>query len=794
MTSSARFTLLCAVSLSLAAPLGCGGEATGGVGGGTGGNGAGAGAGGAVRSAPIVRQPLVAASPRLILFEGQAAKPADLPAPRHPPYQVEPALPAGLSLDSASGAVRGTPRAAREGRVHRIRDARGRTATLWVEVLARPTPQTAVFVAGGGADENPGTAERPLRTLAAAARRARPGTTIYLRGGVHRGAAVLRNLRGTADRPIAIRSFPGERAVLDASEPVFADNPRQAWRKASGPGAHPDEWESTRTFPVAKAAESASRGAFLDRPAFTRLLTYSRIEDLRAGNETFAKLAPEDRRRGPRVAASRALDRDPSRPRRPWVYCGPGIHYDKATGRIHIRLSPTRHGVAGLEEYRGPRDPREVPLAISSRADQALALMGAEHVRVTDLGLYHGGDETVLVQKSSHVRLDHVEIRAATFGLSIIGSSKVQVFHSRIDGGMPPWTFRSDFKSRYKFENDEGEVETNNVVRKTQRTLLYMGHGNADVEVAYSELENGHDVYVTGARTEFHHNRIRNVHDEAIFMPALDLSSEPIRIHHNVIEKSLSGLSFADRTATSPRYIYRNLFDLREPTAGFRPGEDRDVWRYGHVFKSAGPIGALYFYQNTALVARPREQAAFLHFGALERDGVPTRPRWFFNNLFAVVAPGERDRAMSLVPHPRYLQAKDERGRPLLRSDGNLWVRAVASDRPMFRCISRLRGERCQPQKFPQLADLARAGLPGQFEAHSRAARDPGFRRISRLDVRSPDEDLRPRKGSPALGGGISLPRDWPDPERPSRGAPDIGAFAADEGPLRVGVDGRHTY
>ncbi len=771
------------LAVTLAALAGCGGEV---------GDGPARVAVGQV----VVRDVMAYQAPTLVLFEGQQA-PSVAPRVRPAaPVAVEPSLPDGLTVDARTGAVSGAPRRPSPGAVHVLRDARGATSTLWVEVLARPTAQNSRFVSPAGRDENPGSIDRPFRTVARGVRDLAPGMTLFLRKGVYRESVELRRLAGTAKAPITIRSYPGERAVIDASVPIFAEQPGRAWQRSKEPGAHRDEWVSTQRYP-AEGKDTSSRGAFLDRPGYTRLLTYSRIEDLRAANQAWELgMAAGDRRPGPRIRGGKRRPVEAGA-RLPWTYFGPGIHFDKQTGRIHIRLSPTAHGVAGLEEYRGPTDPRQLHLSISSRADVALGVVASEHVRVSDVGLWHGGDETVRVESSHDVALDHVEIRAATYGLVIASSERVRVLHSRIDGGIPPWSFRSDFKGSYKIADDDAAdagddraAENNNLVRKTQRALLFMARRNVDVEIAYCELEDGHDVYVSGTRTDFHHNRIHNIHDEALYLTAAPDESG-LRIHHNVIDQVLSGLSFYGK-GTGARYVYRNIFDLRAPTAGHRPGaqRDRDAWRYGHPFKNTGNMGTLSFYQNTVLVSRP-SKVAFLHFSAFDREASQIQRRWFLNNVFLVRQPGaEFDKAISFVPPPPYLALRDRAGQPLLRSDGNLWVRIGPAQRPLFRCVANNGSPGCGKQKFWRLSD-ATAAL-GSFESHSRESSRPGFRNVPNLDRPGAGDDLRPGPASPALKLGVALPRDFPDPERQAK--PDAGALSSTQGPLRVGIDARLVY
>lgn len=71
-----------------------------------------------------------------------------------------------------------------------------------------PVPAGAVFVATHGDDAAPGTEARPLRTVAAAVRRAPAGGTVVIRGGTYRETV------GTVREPVTIQPYPGERVWL----------------------------------------------------------------------------------------------------------------------------------------------------------------------------------------------------------------------------------------------------------------------------------------------------------------------------------------------------------------------------------------------------------------------------------------------------------------------------------------------------------------------------------------------------------------------------------------------------
>ncbi|MDO5697699.1 MAG: DUF1565 domain-containing protein, partial [Dermatophilus congolensis] len=81
---------------------------------------------------------------------------------------------------------------------------------------ATPLPDDALVVAHDGDDSAPGTARRPLRTIAAAVARAREGGTVAVREGVWHESLHI-------DSGVTLRSWPGERVWLDGSLPLDAD-------------------------------------------------------------------------------------------------------------------------------------------------------------------------------------------------------------------------------------------------------------------------------------------------------------------------------------------------------------------------------------------------------------------------------------------------------------------------------------------------------------------------------------------------------------------------------------------
>ena len=101
------------------------------------------------------------------------------------------------------------------------------------------------YVSPTGAASHDGSLARPLdlATAIASTTPARPGDTIWMRGGVYRGAFTSA-LTGTAAAPITLRQYPGERATIDNAATPSADA-----FVVNGSYAVYWDFEITNTFP-----------------------------------------------------------------------------------------------------------------------------------------------------------------------------------------------------------------------------------------------------------------------------------------------------------------------------------------------------------------------------------------------------------------------------------------------------------------------------------------------------------------------------------------------------------------
>ncbi|MFH0910105.1 MAG: right-handed parallel beta-helix repeat-containing protein [Planctomycetota bacterium] len=75
--------------------------------------------------------------------------------------------------------------------------------------------EKALFVSPQGSDENPGTLERPLRTIQYAVERGVAGTTVYVREGVYDEGVRINDKYGNENRVFTLENYPGERPVID---------------------------------------------------------------------------------------------------------------------------------------------------------------------------------------------------------------------------------------------------------------------------------------------------------------------------------------------------------------------------------------------------------------------------------------------------------------------------------------------------------------------------------------------------------------------------------------------------
>ena len=648
-------------------------------------------------------------------------------------------------------------------------------------------PAREVFVSAAAPEGGTGTKGSPFASIQEAAPHLKPGDVVKLAAGVYYGSIAITDLGGTENAPITFVAADDGEVVLDGGQPWFAAKGNDEWEKVED-GA-PDEWRSKREIEEPMTALMIEPGI--------RLLRYSNPNDFRALNELGgglrAGLVEEiDARPGPSIIASRR-DPHPLGARRAWTYFGPGVIWNSQTKRQHIRLSPTRllpyvapqqnspfqaHNPGAMPsqvpqtsaaDYDGPRDPREIAISAASLNGTLLTLRKCQHVVFRKLVFRNSGQQVMRLSGNTAIRFEDCVFHQERYFARFNNDSYISFLHCEFDGGLPPWSFRSEFKDSYFYVEPDGTIIENNLVRSTSRAM--MGIGKLDhLEVAYCEFRNAHDLYLGGTNTRFHHNLIEDIHDDALFVSTPEIDN--MHIYQNVMRRCLMGLAFHGNKKGGTRFIYRNLFDLREETRSFRPRSGRThpqmVWRSLFIAKMGMP-GPFSAYQNTFLVTN------FETITGGHQYPDEQYPRQLFNNILVSLNAGV---PIVVTMPPDY---------PAQR-DGNIFFRAgdrhVADLLPGFATLDAYRASE-------DFVASKKWYAPG-WEAQSLNIA-PGFKKFSGASLSG--DDLRLSEDSPARGVGVILPENLEDPLRPARGVrPDIGAFPFGSEPLRVGRHGRHSF
>jgi len=98
---------------------------------------------------------------------------------------------------------------------------KGNTDTSYnLELSSQAITGPAYYVSETGSDNNPGTFNKPFRTIQKAADLAQAGDTIYIREGTYREGDIRPKSDGAADKPITFTAYTNEDAVISGAEVI----------------------------------------------------------------------------------------------------------------------------------------------------------------------------------------------------------------------------------------------------------------------------------------------------------------------------------------------------------------------------------------------------------------------------------------------------------------------------------------------------------------------------------------------------------------------------------------------
>jgi len=440
-----------------------------------------------------------------------------------------------------------------------------------------------------GSDQQDGSRSRPWRTLQHAVSQLLPGDTLYLRAGTYY-ERVKADVRGTRLKPVTIRSFPGELAIIDGGISEFYESPESAWELVLDGAA--DEFRSTKRYAIPTARPDSTNVLGNFGESMVPLHGYRFLTDLRSDNHSFHKLE------GSKTAQGKGL------------YCGPGLFYHGETQRIHVRLAPTDQPSLGpATNYRGETDPRKMPLIVAVHDSSPLELNRAVHVVLQDLVIRGSRNATINLTECSNITLDGVTSYGGSSALRVERTSGLRCINTAFRGIAAPWLWRWSLKYR----SIEARIISASRWNPPAR-------GNRDFEFAYCEFTDCVDGVFIGnvENVSIHHCLLDNLSDDGFFITcrtAYDGTTPggDFEFGHNRISRALTAFAFGvghgrqrtinqrgDKQLGRPTVIRHNVFDLREPVLYQQPIEG-PITTFGRI---AGDHGSpawepIDFIQNT---------------------------------------------------------------------------------------------------------------------------------------------------------------------------------------------------
>lgn len=609
--------------------------------------------------------------------------------------------------------------------------------------------------AAHGSDDNSGSESSPWQSINYALKQLAPGDTLLLRGGVYYEHVYIARA-GRSEAPITLRSYPGEVAIIDGGWRGFCEVPQESWVPVEG--SVPDYYRSAQPYRNARYA----LGHFAD--TMVGLLTYYHREDIEELVRT-------------------TYDKIDGEPFPMPVYLGPGVWHDGDSGYIYCRLSHTNYGfeTPGAADYKGVRNPREVPLVIAPYGSLPLFIDGARHIALQDIVIRGAGEDAVKLRGAHDVTFDNVTVYCGTYGLHSRSSGPVKFLNSALYGSVPPWHVHAGQSLRVYSLYDKlpnGKPPTRDVARlnthvvlaiegRTEEQVDYATPSNHQWEIAYSDFTDSLDgIHLGGFGVRFHHNRIDRMQDDALYLTPLTPGAlSDVQIYNNLFTRCLMSFGFGglSEPAVGPVYIYRNIIDQRAEFLWSHYHRASNVMCATH-FRGPAKMGELYFYHNTIVtlmcpkvsrtvtadIDRTYAQSTLI-------NTEPGLPRRVFNNLFVYpegMIPPSEDSLPSVTDD--------------VQLDGNVHfdlVNPAAS------------AAKLQSFRASELFAQSKNNYAPGWEARARVG-DPRFRAFDTDQwVRN---DYRIEPGRAAAEAGVALPTTWPDivtsPGHPDAGALPVGA------------------
>jgi len=608
----------------------------------------------------------------------------------------------------------------------------------------RTLPDGPLFYVDGprGSDAAAGTKVEPWRTVQHGIDQLRPGDTLVVREGIYYESLTVAERQGSADLPITITGHPGELVVIDAGHREFLEDPAASWEPC--PDGPEGLYRSTALYPDLAGDTATMRGLRFVVGHFADTMNPLQIYKWKEDLETDF----------PYLRSIQRVDTP--------LHMGPGFWVDPDTGRVYVRLAHMPEEVWGEFAYRGPTDPREVPMVVGG-VESPLQIEDSGHLHVRDLVLRGSRNRNLNVRTSNDLVFDGLTVHSGgVLTVSFINTSRVSIRNCVVRGASTPWSNRITHKFRGSYPS------------------MFNATNSSDFEIVDSEFTDSYGGFrgmgrIEGVRFE------RNLVDNFCYITFELTPGQPhgreLVIARNLIRRCFTVFLSTEEHSLDevPVLIVRNVIDLREPLWWTpREGDEEmpnlfsgHLWHETRDYQNRPIARTMHWIHNTVLF---REGPANGAYGGLSRPGGGGMPLAFHNNIFAY---SQGDPAVDHLSHP---------------AGGNLhWAYAPSEDWDA----------RAENQERSQSADIDAIlfgddGQDGPSWPVTDVIADPRFRKLE-PDLSAPI-DLRLRSDSPAVGKAVAVPG-WEDPLFPEgSGSTTIGALPQEiDEPWTIGPHGRWT-
>ncbi|HET9887353.1 MAG TPA: right-handed parallel beta-helix repeat-containing protein [bacterium] len=386
------------------------------------------------------------------------------------------------------------------------------TIATWLQrccvllIVAAPTRGDArsLFVSHQGDDDQPGTIERPWKSLKASFARLEAGDTLNLRGGGYWEDGLILKAKGTPEQPIVIRAEPGS-VWIGADGGVFIDG-SDAWQTVD----QDKKIYRLKKPPPSKVTRQLT-GGWLWEPEVIQLLPYTNQKLFSSPNFGVGG------------------------------YVGPGFIFDKGELRIRLQMpeipadsSATEGRSSAIES-----NPDLHAFFFCSNAEKpGLTIRNAAYIVLENLNLEPAGRRTVeITGDSHHVTMSGCNVLVRTLGVvAQEGTHDLAIRDCMFRMGFPPWVAWGDVKggSRGKAFNPAEEAGWN--------SFAVVGVWNSSVieRSTFMDCFDGIFLRSGSENVVISDNSIIRSRDDAIDL-APDVSK--IDISHNVIWRCFEGIS-----------------------------------------------------------------------------------------------------------------------------------------------------------------------------------------------------------------------------------------------------------